>query len=94
MQKPDGKQFPSGYFSLAQQCLFQVREHGIQRLHAAGGGVPDIGVTDEIDDLTLLVAVQLPDELVLDDFLCAQDALFGGTGGGGAVQNEDILRVQ
>ena len=79
---------------LAQQSGFQVREHGIQSLHAAGGGVPDIGVADQVDDLPLLVAVQLPDELVLDDLLRALDALVGGTGGGGTVQDEDVLGIQ
>ena len=82
------------FLYLTQQCRFQIRKHGIQRLHAAGGGVPDIGIADEVDDLALLIAVQLPDQLVLDDLSRAQDALVVGTGGGGAVQNEDVLGVQ
>ena len=38
----------------AQQCFFQVREHGVQSLDAAGGGVPDIGMADEVNDLRAL----------------------------------------
>ena len=44
-----------------QQICFQIGQHGVQGLNAAGGSVPDVGVLDEVDDLALLVAAKLLD---------------------------------
>ena len=76
-----------------QQSAFQVREHGIQGLNAAGGSIPDIGMLDEVNDPAVLVNIQLPDQLVLDHFTGAHHTLVGCAGGGAAVKDKHILGI-
>ena len=76
---------------LVQQSAFQVSQHGIQRLNATGGSIPDICVFDEVNDLAVLVNIQFLNQLILDHFASAHHTFVRCTGGCTAVKNKHML---
>lgn len=55
---------------LLQKGPFQVRKHCIQSLNASSGGVPNIGMLNEVNDISIFVAVQFFDQIVFNHLAC------------------------